>query len=200
MSLDNFIIKHSINDVDFIKMDTQGTELSILKGCTENALKMTIGLKLEVSFIEIYENTALFRDVDGFLYDNGFRLMDILRVYWKLKDYYDYIGKGQLTGGDALYFKDIDIFYKELSELDKNQYNKNFYVNKIYKGILLFVFYNMFDYAFTITKKGFELGYLTNIEFENISKEIKNLSKCGSIKKKMWYKKTFNWFDKQLQR
>lgn len=99
---------------DFLKLDTQGSELSILQG-GEMLLKGVLGLKVEVEFLELYRGQPLFADVDSFLRARGFELADLRRVYWKRAEFTAFPGKGQLVFGDALYFKSVD------AVMEKNQ-------------------------------------------------------------------------------
>lgn len=92
---------------DFIKLDTQGSELSILKG-GEKLLNGVLGLKVEVEFLELYHGQPLFADVDSFLRARGFELADLRRVFWKRAEFTAYPGKGQLVFGDALYVRSAD--------------------------------------------------------------------------------------------
>lgn len=87
---------------DFIKLDTQGSELAILQGAT-HALERVIGLEIEVEFSPMYQGQPIFSDVDNFVRQQGFELWDIRRTYWKAKS--DDGGKGRLIFGDALYFR-----------------------------------------------------------------------------------------------
>jgi len=57
----------TIGPIDFIKLDTQGTELDILRGATL-ALQNVIALQVEVEFIELYKTQPLFDEVFRFLY------------------------------------------------------------------------------------------------------------------------------------
>ena len=84
-TLDNQLMKEGINEVDFIKIDTQGYELSILKGgsaCIENV----IGLEVEVEFEPMYIGQPLFSEVDSYVKNKGFILFDLKRYFWKRKD------------------------------------------------------------------------------------------------------------------
>jgi FkbM family methyltransferase len=56
----------NINDIDFLKIDTQGSELDILHGAKEKILPLCLGIEIEVSFLEIYENQPLFGDILAF--------------------------------------------------------------------------------------------------------------------------------------
>ena len=105
-SLDNQLKKNSIKEIDFIKLDTQGSELSILCGGI-NTLRQVVGVEVEVEFVELYKTQPLFCQVDSFLTSLGFQLFDLRRVYWRRHEKDDNYSnkKGQLICGDALYFK-----------------------------------------------------------------------------------------------
>ncbi len=68
--------KNQINKIDFLKIDTQGYELEILKGATE-ALKNTDVVLLEVSLLDIHQNVPLLHEVCNFMYQYGFVTYDI---------------------------------------------------------------------------------------------------------------------------
>ena len=104
-TLDNQLKKEGINEVDFIKIDTQGYELSILKGCS-SCLENVVGLEVEVEFEPVYIGQPLFSEVDNYVKENGFILVDLKRYYWKRKNNKNTGNrKGQIIFGDALYFK-----------------------------------------------------------------------------------------------
>ena len=60
-----------IPNIDFIKMDIQGAELTVLKNGLEK-IKYCIGIQLEVSHICLYENQPPFGEVDVWLRSKGF--------------------------------------------------------------------------------------------------------------------------------
>ena len=63
-----------IADIDYIKIDVQGSELSVFR----NADRLLSGVTLihtEVCFVELYEHQPLFADVDMFLRSKGFQFI-----------------------------------------------------------------------------------------------------------------------------
>jgi len=89
---------------DVLKIDTQGTELSILQGAG-NLLDITLAVELEVEFIEQYTGQPLFADVDSFMRSKGFMLRGLRRDYWRNHASYRHAYGGQLIHGDALYLR-----------------------------------------------------------------------------------------------
>lgn len=60
---------------DFIKLDTQGSELEVLQGAEGVLRDLAFGLRVEACLAPLYENQPLFSDIDPFLRERGFELM-----------------------------------------------------------------------------------------------------------------------------
>lgn len=58
-----------------MKIDVQGAELDVLRGCT--SLDQVDCIYVELSFVELYEHQALFEDVRAHLADRGFALRGV---------------------------------------------------------------------------------------------------------------------------
>ena len=80
-------------NVLLMKMDTQGTELEILKG-GEQTLKKTRFILTEMNNHGLYKNTCQYYEVDEFLRSKSFKLADIV---------VSYRGDEGVTEYDALY-------------------------------------------------------------------------------------------------
>ncbi|MFC0271928.1 FkbM family methyltransferase [Metabacillus herbersteinensis] len=142
-SLDQLLtVNNIITEVDFIKIDTQGSELDILKGA-EHSLKEAIGIEVEVEFAPYYENQPLFPEVHNFVTKFDLELIDLRKSYWKRKlvEKGKYNGKGQLIWGDALYFK-----------TPEKLINKNFSQQKIIRAIFVYIAYGYFEFAEVLLK------------------------------------------------
>lgn len=106
-TLDRILRLNNIQDVDFLKIDTQGSELQILQGASETLQKSIFGVDIEVEFSQLYENQPLFADVDIYLRDLGFSLFDINLARLKRKKYSNVYSKGQVLWAHVLYFRDF---------------------------------------------------------------------------------------------
>jgi FkbM family methyltransferase len=94
-------------EIDVIKLDLQGFELEALKG-SEKILPSTKIIVTEVEFVPLYEDQALFGDVDVYLRMHGFSLLNLYDLYTH--------EDGQLTSGDAVYLND-GYFQRQSAEL-----------------------------------------------------------------------------------
>ena len=68
-----------INDINFMSIDTQGFELEVLKGATEN-LAIVDYLIVEINRKPLYEDSPLERDIDKFLKMHNF--IRVVTSYW----------------------------------------------------------------------------------------------------------------------
>jgi hypothetical protein len=170
-TMDNQFREQHIDDVDFCKLDTQGSELFILQGATET-LKSVFGLEMEVEFAQIYEGQPLFSDIDSFVRERGFGLFDLRPYYWKRKTGLDYgYAKGQLIFADALYFRTPESISKIINRIDDDFLKKS----KILRSLSICILYGYFDYAL-------ELFSLTDHLFDNTeAKLILERMKCNAL-------------------
>ncbi len=136
---------------DFIKLDTEGSELEILKGGIET-LKNVLGVSVEIAFTELFKGQPLFRDVDTFLNEQGFTLYDLkisrLERARNGKTGMSNGERGQVTQAQVLYFRDI---YKDL-----DSYNDQ----TILKLASLFEVFNLTDCAYEILNNSRAEKYL----------------------------------------
>ena len=152
-NLNNLLVQNHISLPHFIKLDTQGSELDILKGGS-SCLDHVIGIETEIEFIELYENQPLFGDVDTYLRGYNFELWDLRKVFSKRAQGFD-LGKkkGQLISGDALYLKKIDSIISQMDNF-KDLYEKRCYA---INSLLISNAYGLLDYGFKIFNSTKEL-------------------------------------------
>lgn len=126
---------------DFLKIDTQGAELKILKG-VDKYFDNILGLEVEVEFLPWYENQPLFSEVDIFIRAKGFELYDLNR-YWAKRNNMRESGsrRGQLIFGDSIYFRSLESFYSlDFSSVEEKKYS-------LIKMVSILSLYGFFDVA-----------------------------------------------------
>lgn len=106
VTLDESLKTSSFGKPDFIKIDTQGYELEILKG-GESTLANAEFVLLEVSFLDIYADCPLVSETIDFMKERGFVVYDICTLMRRPLD-------------KALFQSDF-LFVKEGSKFRKNK-------------------------------------------------------------------------------
>lgn len=85
-TVDLFCGEHGIA-VDFMKIDTEGSEFAVLRGATSQLRANVLGLLCELHFDEVYIGAPRFPDIYGLLHGAGFLLLNL-----------DYTGAGAHFG------------------------------------------------------------------------------------------------------
>jgi len=163
-TLDAVLKQSGIDNVDYLKIDTEGFEREILNGATET-LKHVFAIEVEVWFNPVFTNAPFFRDVDLLLTQKGFVLFDLAKSnYFKRKVGAKLGGpKGQLVAGDAIYFRDIPTLPPESSFYDKS---------KLVRAIVLAMQYCYFDFALEIAQTAYQHRKLSEGELRVIESVI----------------------------
>jgi hypothetical protein len=78
--IDSLIAEGALPQPDFLKIDAQGFELNVLKGCGAN-LRDVVGIRLETQLRPLYKDQATFFEIYAFLRGYGFILRDIRLTY-----------------------------------------------------------------------------------------------------------------------
>lgn len=82
-TIDAFCEERSL-EVDFLKLDTEGTELEILRGSERQLRSSILGVRAEVNFERTFVGKELFGAVHEFMLDHDFYLLNL-----------DYEGRGE---------------------------------------------------------------------------------------------------------
>ncbi len=88
MSLDQWITTQDIRDIDLLKIDTQGFELSVLKGSVNLLSSKKIrNIILEIMNVDVYENQCSFNEIYSFLSSFGYKLKAIVDPDYSMDGY-----------------------------------------------------------------------------------------------------------------
>lgn len=145
-TLDAVVEAAGLDDVDFIKADTQGSERFVLEGASRALARSVIGVEVEVEFAPIYKNQPLFADVDALLRPMGYELFDLRPCYWKRADGRGLGGPyGQIIWADALYLKSLPALRQMVEPLDASRRS-----SKMLRALSVALLYGYVDYALQI--------------------------------------------------
>ena len=176
-TLDTLYGNKVIQNIDFIKIDTQGAELDILRGGETMFAETILGAQLEVGFKSVYASQPLFSEIDIFARDKlGLELFDIRKTYWKYKEGQG-IGpaKGQLIFGDALYLRDPYQLPIWLGQFDKAERN-----NKAITACFIGVSYGYPDYSLCLLEQLKRCQWMKAVTLDKLKKFV--IANTRSIK------------------
>lgn len=106
-TLDAWAAEAGVHRVDLIKLDTQGSELDILRGA-QRLLGSVRVLEIEVELNPVYQGQPLFGDVDRFLREHGFVLWRLGHlVHYGLPD-----GLSEMTVEDRQFFDSQSVVFQ----------------------------------------------------------------------------------------
>ncbi len=115
--LDDWWLSEERPQVSFIKLDTQGSELGILKGGL-GPLDSAVGCEIEVEFSPLYQGQPLFSDVDTFMRSQGF-------VLWQLRDPCSYSAEARNAGFSGRLFWANAVYFRDPSSIPATETNWN---------------------------------------------------------------------------
>lgn len=175
---------------DYLKLDTQGSELDILKGADRVLREDLLIAEIEVEFAPIYKDQPLFADIDSFMRERGFILQDLGNfLYMKPRGLAGIGGaKGRIIASDALYIKDFSNDFRKIYELGEN---------KVYAAIAGYAAYGypelginllqrLRDSNCNINNSDAIIGVLRKIRPSSIS--LPGMSKLAKTCSKIWFK------------
>ncbi len=87
VTVDRFAQRRGL-DIDFLKVDTEGTELAVLRGAERQLAGSVLGIRANVSFQACYKGQALFQDLHAYVLSQRFFLANL-----------DYFGRGVPRSG-----------------------------------------------------------------------------------------------------
>lgn len=109
-TLDEAAVKYGFTDISLLKLDTQGTELDILRSGEEKALPSALAVAVEGEFVPLYRGQPLFSEVALELEQAGFRLIDLKRTFIRRQNAAPSVrfSKPEIVYCHALFMRGID--------------------------------------------------------------------------------------------
>ena len=131
VTLDEVIKREKSKNIpspDFLSLDTQGSELEILKGGKIAIQNTVVAIATEVSFTQIYERQPLFGEIAEYLNEIGFDLASLEIFNTESNSHRAPVGlrgKGFTQSGEALFLRKLS-FYDTIEEKITSQLKQAF--------------------------------------------------------------------------
>lgn len=138
---------------DFLSLDAQGAEYSILQGAVSTLKQDVIALLMEVWFQPVYEGQKLFGDVSSFLYDKGFNFVKFFKSTQYSPCRYPTGQRGE--GFDA--FADA-LFLRRVEDLETSVRDKSLLRLMLNKLAFVSIVYGQFEYGLRCLEKASQIA------------------------------------------
>jgi FkbM family methyltransferase len=132
---------------DFLSLDTQGSELQILRGGRGVLQRHVLAVRSEAEFVQIYEDQDLFGDLHRFLKDYEFHLADIdlHEGFTSTRGPIGARGRGFRFGSDVLFLRRWQSIKAVASDVEE-------YWVMLYKLAFIAVLFGFIEYALEIIR------------------------------------------------
>jgi FkbM family methyltransferase len=160
--------------VDLLKLDTQGSELAIIKS-SEELCNSVLLIESEVEFTEIYEGQPLAGEFLAYMYSLGFEVLYLNRVFAN-RQAFQGPSRGQLIFSDILFAKNDKLLLEYPSE-------------QVAKHLILLCNYGHLDRAYAVWTKLPSVRKLVpdlKIYFKNFPDQKTQLSTMSRDKLLCW--------------
>ena len=81
-TFDNYFLMKKLNKIDLLKIDTEGHEMYVLKGC-KKTLKFINFIYFEHHYDDMLDKGYTFSDINEFLKINGFKKVYKSKMYFR---------------------------------------------------------------------------------------------------------------------
>jgi FkbM family methyltransferase len=89
LNLSTFVKKNKIKKIDYLKIDTEGYELNVLKGLNKHIKKIRL-IHFEHHYDDMYKKKYTFHDIHCYLSKNNFRKIYKLKMFFRKSFEYVY--------------------------------------------------------------------------------------------------------------
>ncbi len=156
-SLDCLLASQPEKYPDFLKTDVEGFDLEVLRGAAQILADRTLGVQVEVSFIERHRGAPFFGEVDHFLRDRQMVLFSLQREQWLRHNCTVGVNsQPQIIWADAVYFLSREAFGQRVQAATPSHRPE-----LIVKMVALLLVYGAHDYAIEVQEFCTAQGWLT---------------------------------------
>jgi FkbM family methyltransferase len=166
--LDEAAERHGFTDACFVKLDTQGTELDIMRSGDRLVSGPALGVWVEANMRPFYKGQSLFADLDAHLRSRGFSLFMMNRTGLRRAGYRsDIYSKRVVTWAHCLYLREPSTLLRRGDEAARRD---------LPRLLALALAFQYFDLTFEIIQACASVGVLPAQEQAELLHEMERLS------------------------
>jgi FkbM family methyltransferase len=168
-SLDAAAKRYGFEDACFLKVDTQGTELDILRSGAALVEGPLVGVHVETLFQPFYKGQSLFADVDQHLRAHGFSLFLLSRTSLRRAGYRpDLYSKRVVAWAHCLYLREPATLLEAEPAIQARQTPRL---------LVLALAFQLFDLAFELVELSRRLKLLPDADVDRLFREVHSFAR-----------------------
>lgn len=183
LTFTDFLERYNRPKPNLIKLDTQGSELDILRSLKDEYWSDLLAVQTEIEFVEGYLGRAMFHEIDAFLREKGFIMFDLLpgrnyraaegKQHYYLKKHLNIARNrrditARLTGGDAFYIRPPESILAAGERIP------------LLKLFLVLVIYRCLDEALWLAEAAAAAGVIDKTESAQLIEEVRRVAPAPS--------------------
>ena len=147
-ALDNCIAGRPELRPDFLKIDTEGADLEVLRGADGMLRQSIMGVRVEAAVMEFRLGAPMFGEIDSYLRGHGFMLLHLGRVHFiRNNGLHGFTSQPQIAWGDAVYFLKRDKLLDRLAALPGDERE-----SALVRFVVLLLCHGVHDYAVEVVE------------------------------------------------
>jgi FkbM family methyltransferase len=145
-TLDNCLAARPELRPDFLKIDTEGADLEVLRGADGTLRQCVMGIRVETAVAEFRLGAPLFGEIDSHLRERGFTLFHLSRVHFiRNNGLHGFTSQPQMLWGDAVYFLRREKLLERLAVLPSEERDA-----ALVRFVVLLLCHGVHDYAIEV--------------------------------------------------
>jgi FkbM family methyltransferase len=147
-TLDNCLAARPELRPDFLKIDTEGADLEVLRGADEVLRQSVMGIRVETAVMEFRLGAPLLCEIDAHLRERGFTLFHLSRVQFiRNNGLHGFTSQPQLAWGDSVYFLRRGNLLNRLAALPGEERD-----SVLIRFVVLLLCHGVHDYAIEVVE------------------------------------------------
>ena len=180
-ALDNCIATRPELRPDFLKIDTEGADLEVLRGADGALRQSVMGIRVETTVMELRLGAPMFSEIDGHLRERGFMLLHLSRVHFiRNNGLHGFTSQPQFGSGDSVYFLRREKLLSRLAALPGEERD-----SVLVRFVVLLLCHGVHDYAIEVIEAA-EAAKLVTQPFASCLKTAVTKSADTSIGYFLW--------------
>jgi FkbM family methyltransferase len=171
------LFKQNFKEIDVLDINVEGHDFFVLEGATQLFKEAFVKcIKIEFELTEVWVGQGWFGDIDGYLRNQGYDLVNIEIEYGRPVNARTIYHQGEPLWGKAIYIPNEMLWQERYSNSGKNEIQ-----DIILKAVGLYVVLNLPGRAMDVLKMAVQNGYMNDVTEKNYIADIHSIFRFAKL-------------------